>query len=223
MYRYILEDVISVVTKSQPRGDEHLKRKREQISVDEPPTPRPSHTGSSAGRPRSQQSPNIVDMESAEQYASPSSSTTQSPHLRSDFASALPVYSDELRRIPVWPGLEENNAWQMASDDTYMGSEDLFGADLTTPMFDPELEAIFANLIPDVTYSGAFTPFPQNGASGTFDTPFTGYNYDTRMHQPQNDGYTVNSQFFDTPSDSSPYSTSSSSVPGGTPPMFRRE
>lgn len=173
--RYILRDVISVVTKSPPRGYAQRKRKRNEASADDSAKASSSFASIRASEPQVQQPQFVATMEPTEQPYTLGMRTA-------DFDFALPVHSNELGRFPTWPTLGSTvtstsstvneDAWSMPGVDPFMASEGPLGVDQPQPDIDPELEAIFANLFPDVGYGGTFSSFHHGGA-GSFDVPWT--------------------------------------------------
>lgn len=185
--RYILQDVISVVTKSYSHMDEQRKRKREEYPTDEDLDP--DSVLLELPVLNVPQTPLNVGVGSTATYTSNQSSPASSS-LQSDFPFPLPVHADELGQLPVWPESHDvvfrstssmdNSAWPATnSGSIYAESEGLLGVAWQPQSgFDPELEAIFANIFPDAGY-GDFPLFPSSN-TGTmgFDAPSASGGYD---------------------------------------------
>lgn len=118
--------------------------------------------------------------------------TTRMQQSNNSFDFSLPVYSDELGRLPIWPngyadvtsGSYAGNVWpsfpQPSSSsslaypsDTNLGSPQDSAtnvlADIDQPQFqlDPELEAIFSELLPDGSYGSPFAMASSSSQTGT--------------------------------------------------------
>lgn len=108
------------------------------------------------------------------------SSVEPSSFPQSAFDFALPVHSEELGRLPVWQHPDACMAsepetygftWSTSSNDTQSGgqypvfdSSTFLGADPSQPGFDPELEAIFAGVLPDASFSDPYASLTHVGA-----------------------------------------------------------
>lgn len=169
--RYILRDVISVVTKSPARDYAQRKRECNEASADDSAKASSSFSSIRASEPQVQQPQLVATLEPTEQ-----------PYplgiRAADFDFALPVHSDELDRFPTWPALGSTSistsivnedAWPMLGVDPFVSSERPLGVNQPQPDIDPELEAIFVNLFPDVGYGGTLSSFHH----GSFDVPWT--------------------------------------------------
>ena len=73
-----------------------------------------------------------------------------------DPSFVLPVHTDELGRLPIWPNLEFTSAPPTGNFANFWPS---LGEDETFADYDPEFENVFANLFPDVESGHPAGPF----------------------------------------------------------------
>lgn len=217
-----------MITKSPPR--EKRKRKRMNTSVDDTVRPNSSFNSALMSEPHTQRSRHMASTDPVEQPSLPEDSTTPSSS-RSNHADFLPAHH-EPSQVPGWSNFDgmvastsniTTDPWSVPGGNAFMGSRVAAGDDQAPPDsdIDPELEAIFANLFPDLGYGGVFGSFPQSGV-GAFDPSWARSGDDAGMDHAQNNAYLTSNLSSFVPTNLGSYSDSSSPL-DNFPTMFRPE
>ena len=143
---------MEVLTASHsPTGD---RRKRKRGVYDTSSSTDLAHAPPEQDAQRLRHSPSIA--------LSPAPSTP-SPHAGApalDSPFVLPVHSDELGRLPIWPDLDAHAAasagaagpgtlWPALGDEAFVDTTGIYGVDHGPHGYDTELDSIFANLFPE--------------------------------------------------------------------------
>ena len=184
---------MSVVTKPLP--NEPQRRKREYAaSVNDPAGLGPASRRVEPPCTRFQQPHDAVGFAPIE-LASCGGSAVQSHPSANNYHFTLPTHRTEPTSLPVWPAAGHSNivptpcatghAWPVPGDSSsFVAAGGIPGADQGPAVegFDPELEAIFANLFPDIGHGNAPGLFP-HGVVQRFNSQWAGQEYDVGMTQ----------------------------------------